>query len=129
MARGAYGVAVVLAIAVAGLMFGLSGYGDLYGNDPTSGLGPAESALNDTAANESVEGGVGGQISGQDPSLVSLTVNGASSIASILAFIALLPVSLQNLGFPFWFSVPVGLVVQLMGFISMVQFVSGRILR
>jgi len=129
MARGAYGVAVVMAIAVAALMFSLSGYAGLYGGDPTTGLGQSQSALEDTAANESVEGGVGGQISGQDPSLVSLTVNGASSVASVLAFIVLLPISLQNLGFPFWFSFPIGLVVQLMGFISMVQFVSGRVLR
>lgn len=127
--RGAYGMAVALSLTIAALMFTLSGYGSMYGNDPGAGLGPAEDRLNSTAENRSVEEGVGGQISGDDPSLVSLTVNGADSVMEVLAFIAFLPTALTNLGFPFWFSAPVGLVVQLLGFVSLVQFASGRVLR
>jgi hypothetical protein len=122
-------MAVVLAIAAAAMMFSMSGYGVLYQNNPADGLGPMQSSLNETASNESVENGVEGQISGEDPSLVSMTVNGASSLGSVLAFIALMPVALQNLGFPFWFAYPVGLVVQLFGFIALSQVVIGRILR
>lgn len=127
--RGTWAMAVAIAIAGAAMMFSLSGYGAIYPNDPTDGLGPMESGLNKTADNESVQGGIDGQITGQDPSLVSVIVNGASSVANIIAFILLLPISLQNLGFPFWFAVPVGLIAQLGGFIAMAQFTTGRVLR
>jgi hypothetical protein len=120
---------VAVAVAAAAMMFGLSGYGAFYANDPSEGLGPMETGLNNTADNESVQAGVDGQITGQDPSLVSVIVNGASSIANIVAFVIFLPVALQNLGFPYWFSVPIGLLAQLGGFIALAQFTTGRVLR
>lgn len=122
-------MAVVLALAAAAMMFSMSGYGAFYANDPTSGLGPMESSLNSTADNQSVEDGVGGQITGQDPSLVSMTVNGAQSLAGVIAFVALLPLALDNLGFPYWFAYPSGLIVQLFGFIAVAQVIIGRVLR
>jgi len=127
--KGAWAMLVAIAVAAAAMMFGLSGYGAFYANDPSDGLGPMETGLNQTADNESVQAGVDGQITGQDPSLVSVIVNGASSIANIIAFVIFLPVALENLGFPFWFSVPVGLIAQLGGFIALAQFTTGRILR
>jgi len=46
-----------------------------------------------------------------------------------VSLVTLLPFKLQQMGFPYWAAYPVGLSVQLLGSISVVQVVTGRVVR
>jgi len=128
-------VGLVLAIVVASLMWGGSGYGAGVANDPTAGLGPMEQDLEDRAngsnVNRDVEGegsGFEGSAGGGDESnLVSFIINGGQAVMSVATFVLFLPVGLESLGAPYWFAWPMGLVTQLVASIGIIQFVTGRI--
>jgi len=126
--RTTWGVFLVLAIGAAALMFGLSGYGAQYQDDPSQGLGPVGSGVSDRAENSSVRGGgVEGSASGSDEPLISFILNGGAIILETAKLVVALPLALINLGFPRWFAVPVGAIVSIGTSIGIIQFITGRI--
>jgi len=62
-------------------------------------------------------------------SIVGLVIAGGKLITSFVSLVTLLPFKLQQMGFPYWAAYPVGLSVQLLGSISVVQVVTGRVVR
>jgi hypothetical protein len=129
--RTIYPVMVVLCLGTAALMLSMSGFGGLYGPDPTDGL-DSDDELQSQASNSSVDedGEFGGpSVSSGDGDIVGLIISGLSRIASLAAMVVLLPLELRDLGFPWWFAMPVGLVVQTIVGIGLVQFASGRVWR
>jgi len=126
--RTTWGVFLVLAIGVSALMFGLSGYGAQYQDDPSQGLGPIGEDVTDQANKSSVEGGgVEGAASGSDEPLINFILEGGSILLSTAKLVVALPVALINLGFPSWFAVPVGSIVTIGTSIGIIQFITGRI--
>lgn len=127
MARTTWGVFLIIAIGTATLMFTLSGYGAAYGQNPTDGLGPVGSAVGDQAENSSVNDGVSGAASSTDEPLINFILSGGGALLSTAKLVVLLPVAMMNLGFPAWFAVPVGGVIQIGTGIGILQFITGRI--
>lgn len=129
MARTTWGVFLIIAIGAATLMFTLSGYGGMYQENPTDGLGPVGDAVQDEAANSSVNSGVEGAASSTDEPLINFVLSGAGALLTTAKLVLFLPVALSNLGFPIWFAGPVGAVIQIGTGIGIIQFISGRVYR
>lgn len=127
--RTTWGVALVLSIGVASLMFSLSGYAGGYGADPTAGLGPVGDDVQDQANASAVETGVEGAASASDEPLINFILNGGGALLSTAKLVLALPLALQSLGFPSWFALPVGSVVTIGTSIGVIQFITGRIYR
>jgi len=127
--RSTWAVALTLSIGVASLMFGLSGYGGAVAKDPTDGLGPVGSSVQDQASNSSVESGVDGAAGNTDQPLITFILNGGGALLSIAQSVVLLPVALMNLGFPAWFAVPIGSLVSIIVGVGITQFIAGRVYR
>jgi hypothetical protein len=128
MVRTAKIVLVVAAIGTASLMWGLSGFGALYGqSDPVGGLssGDAVSAQANASA-VSENGSFSGAASASDDSIVGLIISGTSTLVAFAGMVALLPVELSALGLPFWFAYPIGLIAQALVGLGIVQFAAGR---
>lgn len=117
-----------------GIMFGLlagSGVGSaVFGASP--GDAEATRTLDDIATDadvdpESESGGLSADVSGDnEPSIVGVAISGGQFVAQLVGAVALLPVTLTRLGFPYYFSVPVGGAAQVIAFIGLAQFVTGR---
>ena len=119
-------VLVVLAIGVAGLMIGGSGFTDVWGAKPPQ-VDSASSQVNASSANVSPNSGpVSGPVSTGDSSIVGLIVNGLGSLVDIAGAVAVLPLTLMNLGFPAWFAVPIGIIGELIVGIGLVEFATNR---
>ena len=121
---------VVLAFGVAFSLIAGSGIGAaVFGATP----GDAETArtLEDVSGDATVDadsetGGLSADVAGDnEPTLVGVAISGGQFAASLVASVALLPVELMRLGFPFWFAVPIGGVAQVIAFIGLIQFVRG----
>lgn len=117
---------VVLALGVSGMMLGMSGFADAWGAKPPQTTA-AEEQLNDSASGLNPgDGPVQGPVSAADSSIVGLLASGLGNLVNVAASVALLPVTLINLGFPAWFSVPVGLFGQLTLGIGIIEFATNR---
>lgn len=127
--RTTFPLVAVLSLFVAMAFFSGSGFNAIVDGDRnTKSL---ESEVNETA-NESVGGfdQLSGSRSGEDEgSIVGIVVAGARNIGKLIGMFALLPVTMTNLGFPVWFAAPVGIVLELIASIGIIQFVTGRVLR
>jgi len=121
---------VVLAFGVAFALLAGSGIGAaVFGENP----GDAETArtLEDIASDASVdkddaEGGSGlsaDVVGDNEPTLVGVAISGGQFLTTLVASVALLPITLMRLGFPGYFAVPVGGVAQVIAFIGLIQFV------
>lgn len=126
-------IAAVLFVLALGFSFAvISGSGAgaaIFGVDAADagGIGPMET-LNETAK-EGVtdEGDVSGDVGTSDESnIVGFITDGASFIVTLVVSVVLLPATLLALGFPHWFAIPFGLVVQIVASVGFVQFVTGR---
>lgn len=126
--RTTFPVVLVLAMAVAAAFFGGSGFNALVQGDQNTGALEDEvvSAANDSAVKEN-EGLSAGRAGGGSDDIVGLIVSGGQSIFGFAGMIALLPLSLQNLGFPPWFALPIGSVFYILVTVGVIQFVTGRI--
>jgi len=116
----------VLAIAVAGGMLGASGFADAWGADPpqtTAAQDDLNSSASDLAPSNKP---VSGPVSAADSSVVGLIASGLGGIVDAAGAVALLPVTLTNLGFPAWFAYPLGLLAQLITGIGIVEFATNR---
>lgn len=123
-------VVFVLALGVAFAIVGTTGIAATWGLTDTPGGDGVESNLNQSAANSSAgesgnfEGDVGQ--SGDDTSLLGLTITGISIIASAAGAIVLLPITLTNLGMPAYAAIPLGFFLQVIVGIGIVEFATGR---
>jgi hypothetical protein len=125
--RTTYPVVVVIAIAIASIMFSLSGAGALFGQDPTTDAAgdQLEDKANSSAINEAE--GEGLDLDGTSSSdLIGFIIDGASAVASVGVLVLILPVAMQNMGFPYWFAFPLGLAAQILVSIGLMQFITGR---
>lgn len=119
-------VAIILAIGVAGVMIGMSGFGAAWGADPPQTQGAQEN-LNDSAEDMNPnEGPVSGPVSSGESDVVGLIADGLSSLVDIGAAVVLLPVTLMELGFPAYFAVPIGSLAYILVGIGLVEFATNR---
>jgi len=122
---------VVLAFGVAFALMAGSGIGAaVFGASP----GDAETArtIDEVSSEASVDedsetGGLSADVAGDnEPTVVGVALSGGQFVAQLVGAVALLPVTLTRLGFPSYFAVPVGGVAQIIAFIGLFQFVTGR---
>jgi len=128
--RTQYPLIIVLCFAVMFGMFAGSGFNAIVDGDRSTGQ--AQDELDSQANDSAIENGsgiAGDQSPGDEGSLVGVVISGSQTILSVLGMVALLPITLQNLGFPTWFALPIGSVAYVVAGIGFVQFVSGRVLR
>lgn len=125
-------VLVVFAIAGASLIWGLSGFGSVFGQtDPISGLESGETLQDEAAGsvvNESGQFNASAEGSDSD-NIVGLIIAGLGFVVDTASLVALLPFELERLGFPYYFAYPVGLLAQLIASVGVVQFGTGRVWR
>lgn len=129
--RTIYPMIVVLAIAVASIMFAMSGVGALFGEDPTTSSAgdDLEDRKNESAVQDAEDGDDGLGLDGSSSSdLIGFIINGGQAIVSSAVLVVKLPLALRNIGFPVWFAFPLGLVSQVIVSIGIMQFISGRTL-
>ena len=123
-------IGFVLAFGVAFAMFSGSGIGTaVFGTDVTQAdQGTAEQleALGEDAGAEG-DPELAGDVAGDDePTVIGLALQAGQFGVSLVAAVAVLPNTLINLGFPAWFAVPLGMAAQVIAFIGLAQFVTGR---
>jgi hypothetical protein len=123
----------VAALGTAALIWGLSGFGAVYGvNDPVSGLESGD-ALEDQANDSAVsnQGQFNGSADNTDGSdnIVGIVISGISAVVQFATLVAFLPFELQRLGFPFYFAFPLGVLTQAIVGVGVVQFASNRVFR
>lgn len=119
---------IVMALGIASLMWGLSGVG---------GVLSGPSAADDLSSGDELESQAPGtpQINGSadtnsgESDIVGLILAGGAGVANFIGMAILLPIELQRLGFPHWFAYPIGLGVQFLATIGLVQFVTNRVMR
>jgi hypothetical protein len=120
-------------MGTAALIWGLSGAGALYdGGDPVTGLESGDAVRQQGEGSVVAENGTfntSAQNSGGSDNIVGVVLSGVSYLTEFAALVALLPLELQALGFPVWFAAPIGLLVQALAGIGIVQFAAGRIYR
>ena len=82
----------------------------------------------ETGAEQDSEGdGLEGDVAGDDePTVVGLTISAARFGWNLVLAVGLLPFTLMRLGFPEWFSFPVGSLALIIAFVGFAQFVIGR---
>jgi hypothetical protein len=132
--RTLYPLVLVVALGLSTMLLVGSGAADYFqqSQNPTT--------LADSVEKNATSGPVGGEGEGSElsgsaesennpGSIVGLVIAGSQLITSFVSLVTLLPFKLQQMGFPYWAAYPVGLSVQLLASISVIQFVSGRVLR
>ena len=122
---------VVLCFGLAFALLSGSGIGAaVFGASP----GDADTTrtlddVGDQASVDSDDGGSGlaGDVSGDnEPTIVGLAISAGSFVTELVVAVGLLPLTLTRLGFPYYFAVPVGSILQVIAFIGLAQFVTGR---
>lgn len=121
---------VVLAFGVAFSLAAGTGVGaEIFGASP----GDAETTqtLEDIGEEASVDSDQGGGLSADvagdnEPTVVGFAISGGQFIATLVGAVALLPLTLTRIGFPYWFGVPIGAGAQIIATIGLFQFVTGR---
>lgn len=129
--RSNFAVALVIAFALTGMMFGMSGFTDAIGHsEDTTTLEDAVNASADQGAVDDEGSGLSGDPRiPNDGTLIGFIVQGASQLLNVMMMVLLLPNTMTKLGFPFWFAMPVGVGLQIVASIGFVQFAVGRVLR
>lgn len=119
---------LVIALGISALMWNLAGVDsalsgpsatdDLKSGDELESQAPGEAEVNGSADSNSGESDI-----------VGLVLAGGAGIANFVNMALLLPLELQRLGFPQWFAYPIGLAVQVIALVGLIQFVTNRVLR
>ena len=128
--KGAIGVILAFGLAFA-LMSG-SGIGAVvFGENPddAESSGTLDELIDGADVDEDEDGG--GGLSGNigddnEPTVTGFVISGAQFITELVRAVALLPLTLMRLGFPSYFAVPVGGIAQIIAFVGLIQFVTGR---
>lgn len=123
-------VVFVLALGVAFAIVGATGIAGIWGVQDAPGGDRVEGNLKDNAGDspagndDTFDGQVGR--SGGETNLIGLVISGLGILASAAAAIVLLPLTLTDLGFPAYAAFPIGLFLQVIVGIGIVEFASGR---
>lgn len=119
---------LVMSMAVTGMVFQMSGFNDMVGyrGDSEEASDEFEDVGNDSAPQKTVGADARTDESG---TLVGVVITGISGIANFVGLVALLPVELNSMGFPWWFAYPIGLLAQAIIGIGFIQFASNRVFR
>jgi hypothetical protein len=115
---------IVLAIGVASMMWTMSGVGGLYNNGADSLQSANE--LNESANESSVRGFGADAGPNQGGNIIGLVFTGLERIISLAGLVILLPVEMANIGFPWWFAWPVGIMTQTVAGIGILEFATQR---
>lgn len=128
--RTTYPLFVVIALGVMLLMFQGSGFNALIqGSQAPGPVGDeVESQGNSSVANDEQSLNASRQAS-DEGSIAGLILSSGRGVVDVFVLIALLPSTLQRLGFPLWFAAPVGSMVYIISGIGIVQFIRGSTLR
>jgi hypothetical protein len=119
-------VLLVFAVAVAGSMLALSGFGAAWGADPPQ-TDAAQSQLDESADQANPNNTpVSGPVSSGESEIIGLIASGLGSIVDFAAAVALLPLTLINLGVPAWFAYPIGSIAYLLAGIGVIEFATNR---
>jgi len=123
-------IVFVFALAVSLAMLTGAGVPQLWGVDAPDDQGTT-TALNDSA-NSSAAGNkdaVGGSVgkSGGETNIIGLVISSAGAIGRAAANVVLLPLALVELGMPAWAAAPIGLFLQIIVGIGVIEFATGRV--
>lgn len=119
-------VMIVLALAVSGMMLGMSGFEQAWGA-PAPDTSAAQDELNGSSGDLDPSGEpISGPVSSADSSTVGLIASGLGTLTDVAGAVVLLPLTLMNLGFPAYFAVPLGGLAQLIAGIGLVEFAVNR---
>jgi hypothetical protein len=124
--RTTFPIVLVLALGITAAFFAGSGFNGIV--DGNQNVDPVESEINQRA-NQSAAGtgNFSADRGGTDEgSIVGLVVSGARDIVQFTSLLALVPITLDQIGFPQWFALPIGGVLQIVISIGILQFVTGR---
>jgi len=131
--RTLYPILVVVALGTATLIWGISGFGDIYGqDDPIEGSNAGDQLrqqADDSAASDNGSFNASARSGTENDNIVGVILSGISFIVSFATMVALLPLELMNLGFPAYFAAPVGLLAQAIVGVGIVQFATNRYYR
>lgn len=124
-------IGVVLCFGVAFAMIGgAPGFAAIFGEDPDDHQ--TTRALDEIAEDAAVDGdeddpgGLSAEVAGDsEPTLVGVAISGGQFAASLVGAVALLPVTLMQLGMPGYAAVPLGGMAQIVALIGLVQFIRG----
>lgn len=121
---------LMITVAIAGLMFQLSGASAVLGPGPTDDL-EAMDEFNDSVEEHNPEEGLEGSASSSgDGDIIGLILSGGGQGFSLLGIVMFLPNECtQMVPWLWWFCQPVGLAGQLIAFIGGVQLAIGRVWR
>lgn len=120
-------IGVVLALGVAGMMVGMSGFTAAWGA-PAPQTTAAQDEINGSSGEVAPgEDPIAGPVSSEDSSTVGLIADGLSTVTNIAGGVAVLPVTLINLGFPRWFALPIGSLASAIAGIGIIQFAVNRV--
>lgn len=119
-------VLIVFSIAVAGGIVAGSGFGDAWGADPPQ-TAAAQSQLNQSASQVNPnDQPISGPVSSGESDIVGLIANGLGTIVDVGAAVVLLPITLVQLGFPKWFSYPLGSLAYVLVGIGVIEWAANR---
>lgn len=119
---------LVLALGISALMWQLAGVGSVLSGDNAAGGLESGDELEAQAPDEPRVNGSANSNTGESD-IVGLILAGGAGIANFVNMAVLLPLELQRLGFPYWFAYPIGLGVQVIALIGIIQFLSNRVMR
>lgn len=120
-------VLVVFVIAAASSMVTASGLGDVWGAEPPQSAAAQEELDDSASAANPNNAPVEGPVSSGESSLTGLIVDGGQSLVNFAGAALALPATLMGLGFPAWFSEPVGRLAQFLAGVGAIQFIVGRV--
>jgi len=122
--KGVLGLVLAFGLAFAllsGSGIGAAVFGESPGDAETTRT--IEEVSNQSSVDESDEGGLQSDVTGDnEPTLVGLAISGGKFLAGLVGAVALLPLTLIELGFPAYFALPVGGIAQIIAFVGLVQF-------
>jgi hypothetical protein len=122
--KGVLGLVLAFGLAFAllsGSGIGAAVFGESPGDAETTRT--IDEVSNQSSVDEEDEAGLGADVTGDnEPTLVGLAISGGKFLVGLVGAVALLPLTLMDLGFPAYFALPVGGVAQIIAFVGLVQF-------
>lgn len=124
--RAMFAVALALSMAMAGLFMVGSGFNMAVGHEERA---PTISEELDSKANGSSVSFDSSARSEDDGSIAGFIISGVTDVVNLVIMVALMPLTLRDLGFPKWFADSVGYGFYVLLSVAVAQFASGRIFR
>lgn len=114
---------VVLSMAVSGLILSGSGFNQMVGINYATGLSDAVDNMQSDARGDIEAQSFGGV------TLIGLAITAITMFVDTFVLVYLFPFFLLNIGFPAWFSIPVGIPFEFANIVGTVQILRGLNLR